>query len=379
VSYTGEGVAVPVGGIDRGVAYLDNLDVTLGVRLGDLIGWDGLSAFAYGLGNQGKAPSSLVGDLQATSNIEAPMAWRLYEVWLQQSVADGQASVLAGLYDLNSEFDVNRTGALFLHSSHGIGAAFGLSGRTGPSIFPATALGIRVRTRFGNGAYAQAALLDGVPDRPSNRQGPRIRLREGALSVVELGLGTRGTAPVADRTPGSRAREVGGRGAKLAVGGWVYSTQIRDWTTVNTPGPVERARGSYGLYALVEGPLYSGLADATQGLAAFLRLGLADDRFNRIARYVGAGVVYTGLTPKRPADQVGLAVAVAVNGGAYQAAQARAAVPTTDAEIAIEGTYRMVVTEWLSVQGDVQCVVHPNTDPSIDTAFVPGLRVVAQH
>jgi porin len=137
VTYTGEAVGVPSGGVEQDVVYLDNLDATTTVRSDSLVGWPGLTAFAYGLGNQGGAPSTLVGDAQVTSNIEA---------WLQQTLGT-RASVLVGLYDLNAEFDVNRTGSLFLNSAHGIGTPFGLSGRNGPSIFPVTSLAVRARVR----------------------------------------------------------------------------------------------------------------------------------------------------------------------------------------------------------------------------------------
>jgi porin len=354
LGYTGEVVGVVAGGVERGAVYLDNLDATLTLRSNGVGGWRGGTAFVYGLGNQGGAPSALVGDVQATSNIEAPVAWQIYELWLQQTVAGRGASLLVGWYDLNSEFDVNGTGAVFLHSSHGTGAALGLSGRNGPSIFPAAALGARLKVRLGPRAYAQAAALDGV------------------LGAFEAGvLVGAPDGPAVDRTRPADAR------AKLAVGAWAYSTPLRDWTTVHAAGGApQRARGSWGVYGLAEGRLWSE-ADRAQGLGAFVRLGWAEARLTRIARYVGAGLAYTGLVPGRDADRAGLAVAAAFNGGAYRRAQRRAGRAVTAAEVAVEGVYAVAVTDWLAVQGDVQVVVHPGTDPDVPVALVPALRVTA--
>jgi porin len=368
-------VGVLDGGVERGVVYLDNVDLTATVHAGAFIDWPGLTAFAYGLGNQGGIPSARVGDAQVTSNIEAPGSWRLYEGWLQQTVGT-RISVLLGLYDLNAEFDVNRTGSLFLNSSHGIGAAFGLSGRNGPSIFPVTSLAGRVRVRVASTGYAQAAVLDGVPGRPSDPGGTTIHLgaEDGVLVVGETGayLGPSGAAPGAIVDRGTAVESRG----KIAVGGWVYSTRLPEWPTVNRPGPVERSGGSKGLYVLAEGRLVREPGTDAQGLSAFGRVGWADDRFNRFSVYTGAGVVYTGLLPGRDADRAGVAVAAAHNGDAYEAAQRRADRPVADAEVNVEATYEAVATSWLTVTGDVQYVANPNTDPTISNAILGGIRFV---
>jgi len=378
LAYTGELVGVPAGGLDQGVRYLDNIDVTATVRSDSLIGWDGLTAFAYGLGNQGGTPSELVGDAQVTSNIEAPLSWRLYEAWLQQALGT-RASVLVGLYDLNSEFDVNRTGSLFLNSAHGIGTPFGLSGRNGPSIFPVTSMAVRARLRIARRGYVQAALLDGVPGDPEDPGGTVVRFEDldGRLVASEAGVYLGGAAPsraaMVDRTVDVTAP------TKLAVGAWRYTTPLRSWPQVNRPGAVPVAsRGSVGAYLLAEGRVLHEPGTDEQGLSGFVRLGWAHADTNRFSRYVGAGLVYTGPVPGRNADRVGLAAARAINGDAYKAAQRRGGQPVTDAETNVEATYAAPVTPWLTLIGDVQYVVNPNTDPAISDALVGGIRVVLE-
>lgn len=376
--YTGEVVAVPFGGRERGAVYLDNVDVTATLRSDSLVGWSGLTAHMYGLGNQGGDPSALVGDAQITSNIEAPLAWRIYEAWLQQTLWP-RASVLVGLYDLNAEFDVNRTGDLFLNSSHGIGAAFGLSGRNGPSIFPVTSMAVRARVRVARRGYVQAAVLDGVPGNPSDPGGTVVRFGEedGVLVASEAGVYLGGEAPshsaLVDRTIDVETP------VKVALGGWRYTTPLRPWSQVSRPSgvPVER-RGSVGAYLLAEGRLLREPGSGDQGLSAFMRLGWAHAETNRFTQYVGTGIVYTGPVPGRASDQVGLAVARARNGDPYVAAQRRAGQPVTDAEVNIEATYAARLRQWLSLIGDVQYVVNPNTDPSMPNALVGGLRAVVE-
>lgn len=377
LAYTGEVVGVASGGQEQGVVYLDNVDATVTVRSDSLLGWTGLTARAYGLGNQGGNPSALVGDAQVTSNIEAPLAWRIYEAWLQQTLGD-RASLLVGLYDLNAEFDVNRVGSLFLNSSHGIGAAFGLSGRNGPSIFPVTSMALRARVRVRRRGYVQAAVLDGVPGCPADPSGTVVRFGEdnGVLAATEVGVYLGGESPartaIVDRTVDVEAP------AKLSIGGWRYTTPLRPWPRVNRPGVPVASRGSAGVYLLAEGRVLHEPGTDTQGLSAFGRVGWANDRFNRFSRYVGAGVVYTGPFPGRDADRVGLAVATAFNGEAYVAAQRRSGQSVTDAEVNVEGTYAAPVRPWLTLIGDVQYVFNPNTDPTLPNALLGGMRLIVE-
>ncbi|MDX1587127.1 MAG: hypothetical protein R3222_10290, partial [Balneolaceae bacterium] len=72
VTYTGEFWGNLSGGIEKGTAYLDNIDVNLEIDFGALpLGLEGTTVYIYGLGNQGNSISQLTGDLQGLSNIEA--------------------------------------------------------------------------------------------------------------------------------------------------------------------------------------------------------------------------------------------------------------------------------------------------------------------
>ena len=145
LTYTAEVMGNASGGLRRGTRYLDNLDIVFEADMEKLVGWTGAQVHVYGLYNNGKSISDLVGDTQAVSNIEAgTQAIRLCEAWVDQKIGD-RLSVKAGLYDLNSEFDALDAAGLFVSSPHGIGTDFAQSGRNGPSIFPSTSLATRVQ------------------------------------------------------------------------------------------------------------------------------------------------------------------------------------------------------------------------------------------
>jgi hypothetical protein len=78
------------------------------------------------------------------SNIDAPRAVRLYEVWADWTFGASDASMRFGLYDLNSEFDTTEARSLFMNSTFGVGHELGQTGHNGPSIFPSTSLALRM-------------------------------------------------------------------------------------------------------------------------------------------------------------------------------------------------------------------------------------------
>ena len=116
--------------------------------------------------------------------------------------------MLAGLYDLNSEF-YRLQSALFLNSSFGIGPEFAQSGVEGPSIFPDTSVGMRIAFKPAEGLVVRIAALDGVPvDRPDGSRGI-FKPGDGALIVGEVAFLDRpqvahasGERPIAHRETG---------------------------------------------------------------------------------------------------------------------------------------------------------------------------------
>ncbi len=377
VTYTADAMAGLRGGRERGAVFLDNLDLTLTLDLDALLGWPRTVLFLYGLGNQGGSASALAGDVQGVNNIEAPNAWRLYEAFVQHRLLNDRLSLLAGLYDINAEFDVMEAASVFLNSSFGIGAEFAASRPQGPSIFPFTALGLRARAFPADRWYLQAAALDGVPGLPGDpHAGPfHFGPNDGLLLVAETGVTLdRRRLDSASQQQVRRQRisrlATSPYRLKVGLGGWYYTARFQ---RIGTPAVTQRGNG--GLYLLSQGTLFHEPADPAQGLRGFLRLGVADRRVNRLAAYTGGGLVYTGLLPGRPADHLGVGAAIAHHGAPYRRAQHRTGTPTTRSETALELTYQAPLTAWLLIQGDVQYVLHPDMDPTQGHALVLGLRL----
>jgi porin len=344
VAYSGEVNSVVSGGVQRDARYLDNLDIVAEADLDALVGWTGASALAYGLYNNGTAFSPLVGDAQVTSNIDTGVrAFRLYEAWIDQKFGS-VASLRIGLYDVNSEFDALDASGLFKGSAHGIGTDISQSGLNGPSIFPVTSLAARLDIKPIRGWVMRAAILDGVPGDPDQPQRTAILLPrdDGVLVIGEV------------ETPLPSG--------KLLFGHWRYTAAFDRFDG-------SRGRGSSGFYLRGEHRLAHERDDPDQGLAGFFRLGIADGRVNPFDRFISAGFNYRGPFKGRDGDQLGLAVAAAFTSRNY-----RLSTPAGRSEVAFELTYRAPLTDWLTLQPDVQYIVNPGPTPGIRDALVIGLR-----
>lgn len=336
------------GGLRRGTRLLAKVSLAAAYDAGG--GWTGLASAQY---TNGVAFSgALVGDTQTVSNIEAPGAVRVYQLWLAHAIPlDGRIKV--GLTDLNADFDVQTVGELFLNSSDGIGADFALTGRNGPSIFPTTALALTAALRPAPGWRVDLGAFDGVagnPDRP-RRFTIRLGPREGALLVAQV-----------QRSFAS--------GLRLQAAAWTYTAAFDAIGRVAADGTPRRSASSHGVFALAEGRL-AGAADRGRALNGWVRAGTADDRVNRIAAYTGGGLVLDQPLPGRDADAAGIAVM-----RAWFGTPARRAEPVLRAaETTIEATYRAAVVPRVALQPDVQYVIHPGGRRGVGNALVVGMRV----
>jgi porin len=380
--YTGEVFSNVSGGIRRKSVYLDNLSLTLSLDMHKLLGWKGATLFFYGLSIQGGNPSDNVGDAQGLSNIAAFPTSRLYEAWLQQDLLNNRLSLLAGLYDLNSEFAVIESAAVFLNPSQTIDPPFAFSGRNGPSVFPYTTVGIRAKYDPGHEFYIQSAVLNGVAGNPRHPSGTQVLFDKsnGILCATEAGYVFWTSNRPKPAKPGPRRRtfrkyEKPLYNGKVALGLWFYTAKfdpiLRAPNSLNPP----QIGGNHGLYVLLARTVVREKSDPARDLSLYARFGFANSRINRFAAYTGGGIVFTGLIPGREQDVMGLGIVGAHNGNYYRREQLRLRRQVKLTEWNIELSYRAQVSNWLVLHPSLQYVINVNTNPAIKNALSVAFRL----
>jgi porin len=103
---------------------------------------------------------------------------------------------------------------------------------------------------------------------------------------------------------------------------------------------------------------------ATQGLAAFFRLGYAPPDRNLFSLEIDAGLTFKGLFPNRELDVLGVGAVYGRIGYARRLDRDRALFtgierPRRDYESALEITYEARIAPWWLLQPDLQLIFHP--------------------
>ena len=333
---TVEGVQNVSGGVarsSRGLANLDLIMDTEGRALG--LPENGALHF-YLLGNSGGAPTEMIGDIQTTSNIEAPDTFKVYEAYWRQRHSEDRIAWLVGLHDYNALFDSLDAAGHFTNSSFGISPDIS---QVPPSIFLTTSLAFILSLSSHDGGYLHFGIYDGGPGDPGDPRGTHIIMDgdDGIFHALEGGIQN-------DQTH-----------SKLAIGGWYRTTNFES----------EFSGRAYtdnsGLYLIGE-------TDLTDHWAGFFQLGHTDKDRNQIGWYGGAGFVYSDLFAED--DLFGIGMAYARSSEEHVDFN-----PSADEfEMAVECTYTFHPNRWLTVQPDLQFVKNPGMDPDLDDAVALSLR-----
>ena len=314
--------------------------------------WETVTARIELLNVSGGAPNLLVGSLQGIDNLEASHRLRLFQAWLRRGTPDDRLFVKAGLVDLNGDegfYVTDGSGPMFA-PTYGIGSELAATGPGGPSIYPSTGLATVVQVKPTPATYVRGGVFNAHVGDPGERGGVDFRFQDGVLSILELGY---------ERDE-----------AKLALATWRYSKTQDDRFDTLAGQPVQRH--SAGAYLLAQRPVFG--SDEANGAVAFVRAGLSDGDTGPYASSWAVGLSidhlggHEGRTLALGLDQARL-------GLKYRLASAAAGAPLGRMESHAELTFSQDLSHGVSIQPDLQYVIHPGGDKSAKNAVVLGLRL----
>ncbi len=188
---TEEGFANLAGGLRRGSVYDGLTQVGLKLDTGKAGLWDG-GTFAVSADQiHGRGPSrSLVGNLQTVSGIEAPASTKLYDLYYEQSLADGAVALRVGQFGADEEFIVTSYGASFVNSSFGFPVLPATDLPNGGPAYPLATPGVRLKLVPNERVTLLAAAFNGNPLAPGEQvvdsSGTDFRTGDGVFAIAEL-------------------------------------------------------------------------------------------------------------------------------------------------------------------------------------------------
>lgn len=363
------------GGMKTGSVSTTVLQMATAIDLEKLIDWKGGSFYSRWLYLAGQDPgTNLAGDLFGVSNIGGYSTLRNIELWLQQNILDDKISLRAGQLVADSEFVISDYGALFINNTYGWPAFIYASIPNGGPAYPIGAPGVRLKFQPNDQFSFKAAAFQGnVYAQNVNNHGFNWNLNanQGYFYLTEAAYRYECILP-----------------GQVKAGSWFSSS-----TFPNLSNPGDSFSGNYGLYGIIDQMVYRcspkscakepSSLDAKKvveekndrGLRFFSRIAFEPEDRNILNFYCDTGLNFKGLLPKRGQDLFGIACGYGLFGNdgvnAIQQSQGTALANTT---FDIEMTYQAALTPWLSLQPDLQYIIHPRMTQTYPNALVIGLR-----
>jgi len=327
------------GGAHRGRAGRGLFDLNLTLDLDKLLSLPSTTLFLDLHHFRGRNGSDDVGDLQGISNIDADPVTDLAEAWVETVLADDRLRLKIGKVDANAEFAYVGAGGELIHASAGVSPTL-----VGLPTYPDPAWSVNLFAYPTETTYAGVALYDGssLAGEATGTHAPRWGFDTDRFWIGEAGV----------------VRE----GVRIGVGLWHHTGEVARFDTITTSGTT-------GGYLVAEARVWRPAGGkAERGLSCFLQVGWADEAVSEVGRHLGVGVRWGGPWAGRPEDVAAAMVSFADLSDAEGA-------PFAGDETAVELTYRLQLTPFLSLQPDLQWIHNPSGDSNLNDATVAGVRL----
>ncbi|RAI44460.1 carbohydrate porin [Rhodoplanes roseus] len=387
--YTNDVLSNVKGGLRTGTIDQGKLELQVTYDFEKLTGWKGLTFYtdAYQIHNTGHLRRDYVGGVNTIAAIEARSTTRLAELWLQQEIWDGKASLRAGQLAADVEFFYSSLSFMFLQSDWTTITA--LNQPSGGPAYPLATPGLRVKVDPHENLSVLVAVFNGDPAGPPppgdeqvrNRYGLNFRVQDPPLIMGEAQLRW------------NHGKDDTGLASGLKLGFWSHLGRFDDQRLAadgtlladpNGSGVALKRRGNWGAYAVVEQQLWRPKGgEWDSGVSVFSRISASPSDRNPVDFYVDGGIVFAGLVPGRPDDKFGASAIYTRFSDALRAYDrdviALTGVPgvVRDFEANLELNYTAQIVPGWVVQPIVTKVWHPSGDASRN-ALVTGVRSMWQ-
>ena len=378
------------GGLKRGPLAQGQLFSWIDIDLGkfthvDLLNDTSLHAAMYSM--QGRPITAReVGAFSTASFFEEIATNRIGTAWIERRFLDGKLSIRAGQLGIDDEFVTSPTAAAFINSTFGFPSWMATVLPGGGAAYPLPGPGVRVKVSPTDAVTLMAGSYTGDP---AGRSNPNPQLANRFGTTFNLNGGTLWIAEAAYTT--AYANSGVSLQGTYKIGGW-YETghafndlhldnaglSLADPNSTTIP---KRYNNDWGIYGIIDQTILPGEKDGSHKLASFLRAGAGPSNRNLIDFYMDGGLTFTGLIPGRPTDLIGVGAAydrISSSARAFDrdtrlfAAAAALAnpglvglpgspfSPVRDQEVMIEALYTINVTQWMTLDLDVQHFFHPS-------------------
>ena len=360
-SYESESAGNPIGGEVHKLRYTHNIGLGLAMDLDRLVGLKDTYFLASASERTGNSLSDDIPNSFAVQQIFGHQTIRLVNLAVEHLFLQKKLDVVAGRINALDDFATSPL-YCFAQNLGFCGNPLSIPVNANIPSYPGAAWGIRARYEVSPDFYSMTGAYNTHRDFRSDKfHGVDFSLRHnsGVAIMEELAYSPKQT------------RDLGYPGT-LKLGGLYDSEPRLQFKTGKMRG------GTWQMYVTGEQRLLSrpeGGTNPHQGLWGFLAFTYAPPKMNTDEYFWDAGLLYFGLIPHRPSDELGLFGLWGQFSSDLRDAQRAYHQPTQTHEAIIEANYMYNVTPSLTVQPDIQGVFRPNGTGLIGNTLVLALQV----
>jgi len=373
LSYTSNIAGNPVGGKSQGLAYCDNIGLSLQFDLKKIVGLDGGSFLISMSQRDGTSlTQKRVGNVFTIQQVYGGQTFHLIDVAYQQKLFDDKLEFCVGRIAAGDDFLVSAYDYLFMQNGfcgNPVGIFFNAPGM---SAYPNAAWGIRVKVLPTARTYIMGGVYNGdATIRTDDNHGAGMSMNGPVFAMGEAGYinnGLSGDSPYIGH---------------YKIGGWYDGNSYTDYNTLGYATPSSASRGNWGLYGLFDQVVMPfGEPGSNRGWGVFGSvLASPDQSVSQMPYFFTAGTAARGIWSSRPRDVAGFGVVFGQFSNDLQNAQQRQqilnpAMSVQSHESVLEWTYRFNMKQGaIFVQPDLQYIIRPGAAGQIGNALVLGCQV----
>ncbi|MGD0117575.1 MAG: carbohydrate porin [Candidatus Binatus sp.] len=360
-SYQSESAGNPVGGEVHKFRYTHNIALGIALDLHKLIGLEDTYFLASASERTGNSLSYDIPNFFQVQQIFGHQTIRLVDLAVEHLFLDKKLDVVAGRINALDDFATSPY-YCFAQNLGFCGNPLSIPVNASVPSYPGAAWGIRARYEITPEFYSMTGAYNTYADFRSDKfHGVDFSLRHnsGVAIMEELGYSPK------------QLRDLGFPGT-YKLGGLYDSEPRLQFETGQMRG------GTWQMYLTGQQRLLrrpEGAVSAHQGLWSFLAFTYAPPKMNQLEYFGDGGLLYFGLIPHRPEDELGLFGLWGQFSSDLRDAQRADHEPTQTHEAIIEANYMYNVTPSLTVQPDIQGVFRPEGTGLISDTLVLAVQV----
>ena len=378
-TYTTDLAGNPVGGMEQGFTYTDNIAFGAKLDLEKLIGWNGATFTIAATDRNGTSLSqNYIGNQFTVQQIFGGQTIILTGLHLTQRLLDDKMEIKVGRFSAGDDFASSPL--YWLYMNNGIdGNPQALPVNASFSAYPWASWAARVRIEPSPDWNAMFGLYQ-VSNKTFNRYLHGVNFSFEPTDGVMF-LGQVGWTPEFFRRPVKRVETEREENEELSdteedthglPGHYWFGAYYSTWEYAQF-GSTQSAANAYGFYWHADQKIYQEAPGSDQGLTLWTAFVLSpQENIAKIPFQWNCGVAYQGVVPQRDQDiaMFGLAYGSFSDdyGNAYNG-------DPVSYEMALEWGYRVQFNRFLYAQPNIQYIVQPGGTGSIPDAFVLGLQI----